>query len=217
MADWFRNTTWSDAIEAEFFRRLAHARSQRDQYIVIQAVMLARERPEVTLRLVDFYFDTRTNSFDDVRALWARAQAFAAMRDFPAAAAIYRAVLANERVRPSHKTSAYLDYPFMVAVERLESEYDRALSVLEERKADVAFPIGRFMWNAAYALILSDKGKSAEARPYAAAAVDAAQEQASEFRQHRQLGLVGPAHAPLIEQLAGLSRGPGSSQEEEDC
>jgi hypothetical protein len=138
------------------------------------------------------------------------------MRDFPSSVAAYKSILAQEKAKPSHKTSAYLDYPFMVAVERLESEYDHALSVLEERKADVAFPIGRFMWNAAYALILSNKGKSAEARPHASAAVSAAQEQASEFRHHRRLGLVGSSHAQLVEQLAELSREPGFSQER-DC
>jgi hypothetical protein len=205
MADWFRNTTWSDAIEAEFFRRLSRARSQRDQYIVIQAVTLRHERPEITLRLVDLYFDTRSDTFDDVRALWAKAQALAAMGHFLSAAEMYRSTLAREKMKPGHKTPAYLDYPFMVATEQVESEYECALSFLEDRRSDVAFPIGRFLWNAAYALIVNALGRSDEARPYAAAAVRAAQEQSSEFCKHRKLGLVGRKYAPLIQRLVELS------------
>ncbi len=106
MADWFRNTTWSEAIEAEFFRRLSRARSLRDQEIVIQAVMLIRERPDVTLRLVDLHFNTRTSTFDDVLALWAKARALETMGDFPSAAETYRSVLAREKMKPSHKTAA---------------------------------------------------------------------------------------------------------------
>jgi hypothetical protein len=204
MSDWFRNTTWSEAIEAEFLRRLSRARSQRDQYIVIQAITLARERPEVTLRLVDLYFSTRSTTWDDGRALEAKAKALAMMEDFPSAAETYRSVLAREKIKPGYRGSAYVDYPFMVATKQLESEYECALAILEDRKANVAFPIGRFLWNAAYALILSAVGRPGEAREYASAAVDAAQEQSSEFCKHRGLGLVGPEHRQLIQRLAEI-------------
>ncbi len=93
----------------------------------------------------------------------------------------------------------------MVATQRLESEYECALRFLDDRKSDMAFPIGRFKWNAAYALILSAMGRSAEARPYASAAVAAAQEQSSEFCKHRGLGLVGPEYGQLVQRLADLS------------
>jgi len=204
MADWFRNTTWSKEIEEEFFRRLARARSQRDQYIVIQAITLARLRPEIALRLVDLYFESRSDLFDDARALVAKATAFAAMGDLPNAAEAYRSALACEKARPGLVTTAYLEYPFLVATERMESEYEGALSVLEDRKSHVAFPLGRFKWNAAYALILSARGNANAARSYALAAVEASQEQSSEFCKHRGLGLVDTTYEPLIRRLEGL-------------
>jgi hypothetical protein len=206
MVDWFRNTSWSEAIEEEFFRRLSRARSQRDQYLFIQALTLARIRPEISLRLVDIYFDTRSNDFYDICALQAKAEALATTGDLLAAAETYKSVLEREKMRPGHMTSAYLDYPFLVATERLASEYEQGLTVLEDRRANVAFPLGRFRWNAAYALILSAMGDVNAARDYALAAVEAAREQSSEFRNHRELGLVDASYEPLIERLQELSR-----------
>jgi len=204
MADWFRNATWSNEIEEEFFRRLARARSQRDQYLVIQAITLASLRPEITLRLVDLYFETRSALFDDARALVAKATALVAMGDLSAAAEAYRSVLACEKARQGLVTTAYLEYPFLVATERMESEYECALAVLEDRKSYVAFPLGRFKWNAAYAMILSARGNANAARSYALAAVEAAREQSSEFRNHRGLGLVDGTCEPLVRRLEGL-------------
>lgn len=166
--------------------------------------MLARTRPEVSLRLVDLYFDTRSNEFFDICALQARAEAFVAVEDLPRAAEAYRAMLEREKAHPGHMTSAYLDYPLLIATECLESEYEYALSVLEDHRSSAAFPLGRFMWNAAYALILSATGDVNAARSYALAAVEASEEQSSEFRNHRKLGLVNASYEPLIRRLEGL-------------
>jgi hypothetical protein len=73
--DWFRQANWTEQIEREFFVKLAKTRTQRDQYLAIQAMTLANAQPEVALRLVDIYFKTKTTSFNDVRALDARARA----------------------------------------------------------------------------------------------------------------------------------------------
>jgi len=45
--DWFRNTTWDDAIERAFDEKLRRAR-MKEQYLRIQASTLARSHPEVT-------------------------------------------------------------------------------------------------------------------------------------------------------------------------
>lgn len=135
----------------------------------------------------------------------AKATALVAMGDLSAAAEAYRSALACEKSRPGHVTTAYLEYPFLVATERMESEYECALSVLEDRKSCVAFPLGRFQWNAAYALILSARGDANGARSYAMAAVEAAREQSSEFCKHRGLGLVDATYEPLVRRLVDLS------------
>ena len=192
--DWYRNTDWSPAIEKYFFEKLACAKSQKYQYLVLQAGALSQSHPKVALRLVAQYFETRpdqqTAFIDDNRALGVKAAASIAMRDLSAALNAYRAILELERVKPSFKSTAFLDYPFLVASAHISDEYEAALAVLEERKGDVAFPAGRYRWNASYALILADLGKASEASSYASAALAAAAETRSEFLNHPRVGLV---------------------------
>lgn len=203
--DWYRNTSWTDGIERQFFDRLSRARSQRDQHLVIQALTLAEHRPEVALRLVDIYFKTRKVDFDDVRALVAKAAAQMEMGALNSAVETYKLILEVETAKPGMKTTAYLDYPWLVATARLKSEYHEALRVLEDRRSDVAFPIGRFKWNAARALILSNLGQQHVARESALAALEASQESASEFRHHRRLGLVGGRYEAIFRTLKQIT------------
>jgi hypothetical protein len=146
------------------------------------------------MRLIDQYFETRpdqpTAFIDDNRALGAKAKASISLGDLSAALSAFRAILELERVRPTFKSTAFLDYPFLVASSRISAEYEAALAVLEERKADVAFPSGRYRWNASYALILAALGRTAEASRYASAAIEAAAETQSEFSNHPKVGLV---------------------------
>jgi len=54
-ADWFRNTTWDDAIEQAFDEKLRRAR-KKEQYLRLQAFIMDRSHPEVALKLLDRYF-----------------------------------------------------------------------------------------------------------------------------------------------------------------
>lgn len=66
--DWFRQETWDEKIEQDFLARLSRSPSQRDQYLVIQVLTIAKTFPAVALRLADIYFETKKDNFDDVRA-----------------------------------------------------------------------------------------------------------------------------------------------------
>jgi len=107
--DWFRHKTWNTPIEEEFFARLARSRSQRDQYLVIQALTIADAFPAVALKLVDQYFATKKDGFEDVRAFMARAHAYIAQASFAEAVVAMKDVLAVERLRPGHKTTMYVE------------------------------------------------------------------------------------------------------------
>ncbi len=63
----------NESIEENFYSKLKRARSQRDQYLAIQALTLADDHPRTSLRLLDEYFVSRKDEFDDVRALLAKA------------------------------------------------------------------------------------------------------------------------------------------------
>ena len=51
--DWFRNTDWNAENEKAFFEKLARSRTQRDQYLVIQALTLSKSHPQAALQLID--------------------------------------------------------------------------------------------------------------------------------------------------------------------
>lgn len=110
-----------------------------------------------------------------------------------------------ERASPGFSTNAFVEYPLLVATERVRSEFTEAVSVLNDRAADCAFPVQRFMWHSAYALILMETAAIDEAKKHAREALKAAGAQAAGFRYHQDLGLVGPEHARTVELLREIS------------
>jgi tetratricopeptide (TPR) repeat protein len=203
--DWYRNTEWNSAIESEFFTRLNRARSQRDQYLVIQAGTLASLKPDDALRLLEHYFSTRTDPFHDVRAHDARAQACLAKGDVNGAIEAYKAALERENEFPNFQTNARVDLPYLVARERIDSEFDFALSTLGNAVDDAnPFPIYHFKFHAAYALILSAQGKDEDAKSHAEEAIKAAQITKTGLRYHQSLGLVGSKEMAVVKAIYQL-------------
>lgn len=203
--DWFRNKSWNGRIEKKFFEKLSRARSQRDQYLAIQAITVAPRNPEVAIRLVDHYFETRKDDFHDVRALLAKVDAQKKIGDMAGVVATYKEILAREAEFPWHKTTACVAFAYLVSTEKLEKEYDYAVAVLDESRDDIAFPLDRFMWHASYALISSARGQEAVAKGHAVKAVAAAEAKKSGFRYHQNLGLVGKEHRPVVKTLIHLA------------
>ena len=196
--DWYRNKKWNEIIEKAFFEKLKRARSQRDQYLVIQALTLVKRNPEVTLRLVDYYFESRKGDFDDVRALLARAEAYLELEEIEKAMAAYRAVLIREEEFPNHQSGAYVDYPYIVATRGIESENENALNVLKKHSSRITFPLDKFKWHSAKALIEKDGVSASQA-------LEAAEVKKSGFKFHQNVGLVGKEFADTIKQLRKIS------------
>ena len=199
--DWFRQNEWDEAIEQEFLAKLARARTQRDQYLVIQAITISQIVPTVALRLIDLYFDTKKTNFEDVRALSAKADACLALGQTELAIEAMKSILAIERARPNHKTTKYVEYPFLVAIQHISSEYHDALAVLDERKSDPMFPLDEFKWHAAKSLIHHSLRELDDSRKHAALALEAAKVKMSGFRYHQDLGLVGEEHKDTVASL----------------
>ena len=196
--DWYRNEDWNDSVEEYFYSKLKRARTQREQYFIIQALTLTDKHPKVSLRLVDEYFESRKDQFDDVRALLARANAFIALGELEKCVGTYKEILQREREFPKHQTDVYLDYPYLVATQKIESEFTNALDVLNEHIDRLTFPLDHYKWHASKAIISSDGSEAKKA-------LEAAKVKRSGFRFHQDVGLVGKEHEKTIKQLCNIS------------
>jgi hypothetical protein len=201
VSEWFRQVKWSETIENEFFAKLAKARRQRDQHLVIQALTLADSYPEISLRLVECYFETKTTTFDDVRALDAKARANITLGRASEAVKVMKEILEMERERPSSKTNTFTEFPYFVAMNRISSEYDDALKTLIARESDLVFPVSRFQWHAAMSLIGRERHEDELSTTHAKLAIAAASVRHSGFRHHSDLGLVGERFAEALNRL----------------
>jgi tetratricopeptide (TPR) repeat protein len=201
--DWFRNTSWDPEIENAFFKKLARARD-KCQYLRIQASTLSSRSPDVALRLLDQYFSLGEH-FDIAQAYVDRATAFLRLNQLDSAILAYEAALAREASHPNVQTQAYLELPFLVAKERLSQHYDRAIALLETHENRVTFPVDRFRWNCAFALIRSEQGDRWAAREAARRALAASSEGHSGFRYHPEVGLVAKIDGPLRKRLTELA------------
>jgi tetratricopeptide (TPR) repeat protein len=200
--DWFRNENWNPAIEDAFFAKLRRARD-KSQYLRIQACMLAGKEPLVALRLLDEYF-TQANQFDRAQAFVDSASAYLTLGDLNKAIASYESALAHEEQRPSVKTQAYLDLPFLIATEGLVARYEQALAIMDSHKPRLTFPVDIFRWHAAYALIASQVGLPVVASEHAKSALGAASRDQSGFRYHPAVGLVADRYDQIHHQLSSL-------------
>lgn len=188
--DWFRNVDWDRAVEDEFRKRLSRARTaNRPQYLRIQAHHLRHSHPRDALRLLDEYFELGDH-IDSAMAYVTQAHAYLTLGDVTAAIGAYERALAREHEFPNLQTGAELDLACLVAAERIESLYQRALGILNHRAEQPAFPVERYRTHGARSLILAELGLADEAARAANAAVEAAQETHSGFRNHPDLGLV---------------------------
>jgi hypothetical protein len=175
VGDWYRNTDWNDEIEADFFARLARSKSQRDQYLMLQALQLAESYPSVALRLVDLYFETRTDDFHDDRARRAATMAHFALGGHVAALDAYLATLDSENSpeRNLHVSSP-IEFAFLAARFRSSGHYAAALVQLSSTALpESSQPDSRFRYLAASALLLTEAGSDpASANRQARSALD---------------------------------------------
>ena len=199
--DWFRNKTWNAEIDAAFRAKLKRARDKQ-QYLRIQASTLAPTMPDVALSLLEEYFRLPV-VMDNSQAWVDRAKALLSKGDAESAIHAYEAALAREQVVPNSLTQAYIDLPYMIASLRLTGHYERASFLLSEHAQRVMFPVDRFKWNAAQA-ILANEREDASAPVFARVAIEAAESKDSGFHYHRSAGLVGEQHSGVIKFLKRL-------------
>ena len=195
MADWFRKSTWGKVDAEDFERRLSRARAtNRPQYLRIQAVHLLETRePELIATALTLASRVTSDYPDNIQTSPAHhlaGQCHEVLGDTAAALASYRLAIETESRVPSVWTDAYLDFGWLVARRRSRVHYAEALALLTRYSDRPVFPIQRYLYHAASALIAHDEGEPETARTAARAALAAAHTRTAPFAYHRQLGLV---------------------------
>ncbi len=204
--DWYRCTAWTQANASRFFEKLRRAR-RKEQYLRIQAATLATTDPEVALDLLEQYFEL-DDDFDHAQAHVDRATALLTLGRLDEALDSYEAALAREAEFGNLQTQAWLDLPFLIAIREVSDRYDRALELLDAPRLEgLMFPVDRFRWHAARALIAAAHSQGGLAEEHALNALDAATQTKSGFRYHPKVGLVSDEYSLLVERLRRLATG----------
>ena len=145
------------------------------------------------------------DDFEHAPAYVDQASALLALGRVNEAIESYNAVLAREAEFPKLQTQAYLDLPYLIATNGIREKYDHAIQLLEKYKARLMFPVERFRWHAAYALIAAETNDAAGAKVHAQNALEAAALDHSGFRYHPKAGLVSEAYDDIVRKLEEYS------------
>jgi tetratricopeptide (TPR) repeat protein len=205
--DWCQNKSWNADIEAAFFAKLARAKNKA-WYLRIQAASLVSSQPQAALGLLDRYFALGADS-SQAEAHFNRGRAHAALRDVDAAIAAFEAAIACEDANPLFRTWVYVELPVLIATERKRALYGRAVELLTKNRDRPLFPAEFYKWHGAHALILHDRGETAQASDEARQALEAAGMTHSGFQYHPEVGLVtdtSDTFGTRLKQIAGEPR-----------
>ncbi len=215
--DWFRKTSWSPEDEQDFYYRLKRARtdSTKAQYLRIQAYHLVHDArpplPSSALRLLNHLINEFPDSFQIAQALKQKAACMEMLSQKDEVILTFRQAIAHELAFPNVKTGVTVDFPFYIVEKGLTELYDEAWDILDRDKLAIVpngtspFPITRFRFNTAAALILNHKKKPSLAREHALKALEDASTRHSDFNRHKDLGLVTDIPDQLLRKLKVLA------------
>jgi hypothetical protein len=210
--DWFRRRSWSSKDETEFFARLARSRGavHKAQYLRIQAGELADVgRPKLTRVALDLlckHLAEFSDPYERTQAHRDAAECHAQLGENDEAVKHFRLSIEENRRAPHIEPGTTLAFPWFIVSRQLTDLYDEALRTVES--AHAAFPVQLFEVAAVRAVISEFRGETHAAAHYAREALQAANLRESQFRYHRQLGLVGSEHSAVVERLKKLAASP---------
>jgi tetratricopeptide (TPR) repeat protein len=191
---WFRKTSWSAADATEFERRLARSRTQKAQYLHIQAGHLAEtgkaRLAAPAIELASRCLSEDRHRFFETSAHLTIAEANGTLGRRDEALKAYRAAVSAEAKTRGMRCCAYLSYAWFVVTHGLAAEFGNVLKAMESMEdGDLVFPIAQYKFFASLALISQELGDSDNAQRMARNALKA-ESSAAPFARHREVGIV---------------------------
>ena len=200
--DWYRMTDWTEEGAAHFEKKIARARSQKAQYLTLQAYHLLDRRPDISLKLLDRAEEADVERYEGGRINNFRAEANLRLGNIEKVLSSYERSMRAQRVPGAIITSSALDYAFIVAYFRIEDKYDAALKIVQ-RFPGSPFRNGAAQALGAHAMILADLGKS-RAADLAREALDALDLPDEPLDPNARYASVSAAH--FIERLKEIAK-----------
>ncbi len=197
MVDWYRQTAWNKEIEEFFFKKLARARKEsRAQYLKIQAIELIGTKQLTLLDAAEMLIQKLFNDYPDNRidrsaSLNALGDIYKLKGNLILSLDYYKRALDYEEIFPNVITHAYLYFAELVIKLKKEEFYSIAESTILNRKGpDSPFPIERYESYSFLSIINFLKGDHNKAFDFADLAELSASAKISDFRNHKNLGVV---------------------------
>jgi len=205
--EWFRRNVWSSEDAKEFENKLMRAHAgKRAQYLRIQAVHLAEASLDApALQLLERMVVEYPDDYFIALAHSQRANILLRLDKIEEAIVAYRQAMEAQRENPNVHTNAYLDFAWLVANTYRKSLFDEALDILKEFGGDEAFPVMKFKYFGALAIIQAKIGNLPVASIHAKKALAAIETKESDFRYHRNIGLVRDVEPNILERLNNIA------------
>lgn len=196
MGDWYRKKTWTTADKEHFFEKLVRARKDgRAQYLKIQAIELVATKDQHLLNIAETLLhqlleDYPEDRFNRPGALVTFALIYQLRDDLDTAIEYYKQALDFELVYPQVKTNAYLDYAELIIKTQKTEYYAEVEQLLLARVPGNLFPIVQYKGYSMLSIINRHKGDMPQAVHFASLAEKYANQQTTEMRYHKYLGVV---------------------------
>lgn len=206
----FRNRKWSKATSDAFFKRLHRSRTPeaKAQYLRIQAYHLMKEGKPSDLKpaieLLRMLLEKYPSRLEAATAWDQLAECYSRLDQPEAAIDAYRNAFSAMRAFPNVQTNSAEAYAeFCIRCGRPDL-YAEAINLLAEFPSGDLFPVLAFRRHACLAVMFHASGRHEEAAQHRAKALQAAEADSSNARNHRKLGLVGPEQLWLLNLLKQL-------------
>jgi hypothetical protein len=165
--DWYRNERWGQEIEEDFFAKLKRSRSQKTQYVKIQAGYLIENYPEITLRLIKYARENcPADSWEQEFYLY-ESKAFYRLAEYEKAISCAYLSVEWRIKKPNHQTEIPYWLAELVLLSGSGKDYQKSLEILSKLHYPTPFPVTEFYFHGYTSLLYYRLGNIDAAKPEA--------------------------------------------------